>query len=368
MNALEHISGNLFIDISQELDEVRTLWERIVKDDLFEYYAHNTPVQIPLVHWSQNLNDLNKVYDLKGQSHTIIGIDGSQIYPDRHQGATCFLINTGTVVIKYDRDKSCVTFETEPHVFSAVDDNFSGCPIDFVNCKREEFEFLKGLEIARSIILSKTHNEPLLVMFDGSLIFWHLDSKDEALRMIFLNKYCTILQELAQLGVLCAFYISFPKNKDLVNLVRFGKSIYEKTAFQSDTFNHVSDVHVAKFFLEPFTRSTIFKTKSVLSTLYPTSIKPCFFYLNVGAEIVRVEIPSWIAEDQDKTDFIAAMVLDNAGKGNGYPVVLAEAHEQAVVKGPDRDFFYHLIQKIGLSNNRNVVISPKSLKKRVMDV
>lgn len=142
----------------------------------------------------------------------------------------------------------------------------------------------------------------------------------------------------------------------------------KKAPFQRDMFEHVTDVHVAQFFMQPFTRSTVFKHQSALSMLYPPAIRPYFFYLHVGLEVVRVEIPAWIAEDQSRTDIVAAMILDNARKGNGYPVVLAEAHEQSVVKGPDRDFFYHMIQKIGMSNNRHIALSPKSLKKRGMGI
>ena len=68
---------------------------------------------------------------------------------------------------------------------------------------------------------------------------------------------------------------------------------------------------------------------------------PHFFYMDVGAEIVRIEIPAWIARDEQKINTVAQIILNQSIKGRGYPVALAEAHEQAVVKGPDREFFYH---------------------------
>jgi hypothetical protein len=58
------------------------------------------------------------------------------------------------------------------------------------------------------------------------------------------------------------------------------------------------------------------------------------------------------------------IIINQAQKGRGYPVCLAEAHEQAVVKGPDREFFYHMIQKIGYDYKQRINISQKSLKKR----
>ena len=124
------------------------------------------------------------------------------------------------------------------------------------------------------------------------------------------------------------------------------------------------DVHISHFFLSPYTRTVVFKHQAKLCDLYPSNVRPYFFYLHVGSEIARVEIPAWIALNNDYVDDIASMILDNSLKGRGYPVVLAEAHEQAVVKGPDRDFFYHLIQKVGFDRHRNVLISQKSVKKR----
>jgi hypothetical protein len=62
-------------------------------------------------------------------------------------------------------------------------------------------------------------------------------------------------------------------------------------------------------------------------------------------------------------NFVASLVLDQCMKGLGYPIALAEAHEQAVVKGPDRDFFYHLIQKMSIEYNKQTFTSLKNQRK-----
>jgi hypothetical protein len=90
--------------------------------------------------------------------------------------------------------------------------------------------------------------------------------------------------------------------------------------------------------------------------------------MDVGTEIVRIEIPGWIAQSEELVNTVARVVLDQSVKGFGYPVLIAEAHEQAVVKGPDRDFFYHLIAKMGIERNRKPIMSAKSMKKRGIGV
>jgi hypothetical protein len=128
------------------------------------------------------------------------------------------------------------------------------------------------------------------------------------------------------------------------------------------------DTNVLRHVLKPFHRTTLFFNQSKITEYYPQYLKPCFFYLDVGKEIVRIELPAWIAREPTWVNLICMVSIDQAQKGFGYPVALAEAHEQAVVKGPDREFFYHLIRKIGIERQLPVFTSQKSIKKRGMGI
>jgi hypothetical protein len=132
--------------------------------------------------------------------------------------------------------------------------------------------------------------------------------------------------------------------------------------------DNVIDTHVLRTFLPFGHRSTLFWSNSKVIKNYPDHLKPCFFYLNIGKEIVRIETIAWIAQSEILLERLCAIVFDQAVKGQGYPVVISESHEQAVVKGTDREFFYHLIQKIGIEQQRRFFMSQKSLKKRCMGV
>jgi NurA-like 5'-3' nuclease len=109
-------------------------------------------------------------------------------------------------------------------------------------------------------------------------------------------------------------------------------------------------------------------SKAKIVEEYPDHLKPYFIYLDVGKEIARIEIPAWIAQQSEFVDSICSVVLDQSLKGNGYPVCLAEAHEQAVIKSPDRDFFNHLICKLGVEHKKRMYRSQKSIKKRTMGI
>ena len=67
-----------------------------------------------------------------------------------------------------------------------------------------------------------------------------------------------------------------------------------------------------------------------------------FYYLNGGAEIARVEVPDWLADDPELLALSHAMLVKQCELGMGYPVAISEAHEQAVITGHDREEFRRL--------------------------
>ena len=60
-----------------------------------------------------------------------------------------------------------------------------------------------------------------------------------------------------------------------------------------------------------------------------------------------------------------SLVIAQVQKGYGYPVALAEAHNQAVVRGGDRSRFFGLLeQQMIRAGLRNVGTSYKEARKR----
>ncbi len=362
---LAQLSEKLFIDCSQEYKIAHTVWQKIVADPTFIFKVRNVSAPWPVPTWTGRLDEANKVaYPLK--SYHILAVDGSQIYPDRHQGVLCFLINIGSIALHYGTAKSRVLLYSNPYVFSGNEDKqvFDVSP-DFVNARRQELELQAGLKMSIELKKNLKDNAPFLLLYDGSLIFWHLESKDIQWRDTFLSQYLAVLHHLYQEDILVASYISLSKSKELVSLIRLFLCSFD-TDRQNlySVVDHVSDTHIAQLFLQQFERSIVFQNNSHVSQSYPSSLRPHFFYLHIGSEIGRVEIPAWIAQDEEKVNTIAQIILDQCIKGRGYPVTLAEAHEQAVVKGPDRDFFYHLLSKISLEKKHRLSNSQKSIKKR----
>jgi NurA-like 5'-3' nuclease len=61
-------------------------------------------------------------------------------------------------------------------------------------------------------------------------------------------------------------------------------------------------------------------------------------------------------------------VLDQAVRGLGYPVVLAEAHEKAVVSGGDRESFWLLVESAIEQRRLPHRITEKSQSKHIRGI
>ena len=363
MRALQEVQDKLLHDFSSEVSLARSLWNQVIHDETFlqKVQQSHSPLLVPT--WEGRLD---KTFPIAKQSelYTIASVDGSQIYPDKHQGTSCFLINIGLVNITYGASGR-VKFDSQPYVFVDDEDEFD-ISTDLVNCRRQELELDMGLSLCKEI-LPGTKNNPFAFLFDGSLIFWHLQSKESQIKDYFMLHYIQALDAFYQHAIPIAGYISLPKSKELVNLLRLALCNFKISECEDfHKLDHIVDTTIARFYLKSGERTGVFANHSPIVQYYPDHLKPYFFYADLGYEIGRIEIPAWIAHDDVLIDTVSRCIYDQVLKGYGYPVVLAEAHEQAVVKGPDREFFYHLIQKLSVESSKNISISQKSQKKRKM--
>lgn len=369
-NNLFSIASKLFPDVKSEHDLAQQKWRELCVDETFSYRSQSAQSSFLVPRWEGALTDTFKIKQ-KLDAYTVLAIDGSQIYPDRHiSGAGCFLINIGGVELDYPGPGAMgrATFFSEPYVLLPEDLPFEPFSRDLIDLKREEYELANF----------RSSSEKKICFVDGSIIFWQLESKPSEIKKFFLDCYLASLEKLYQNNMLVAGYISMPKSRELVNLIKLGLCRFsvadcischkEFEDFPCKQVDHMLDTQVARFFLRKYHRTTVFYSTSKIVDAYPDHLKPAFVYCDVGAEVVRLEVPTWIAQDKKLLDRICAIAIDQSEKGNGYPVCLAEAHEQAVVKGGDREFFYHLLHKIGMTYNGRIRLSQKSIKKRGIGV
>lgn len=296
--------------------------------------------------------------------YSVLAVDGSQIYPDRHQGMACYLLNAGAAHFIYDRQSSVRLFSAPSLCTQTETTDMSE---DMVNCHRAELEFEVGLRESVDFQTSSP-TMPHIFLCDGSLIFWHLESKHPAIKERFLKKYIEQLDAFYQQKIITAGYISSPKSKELISLLRACIKLNLVSSFAASSFESVVDTAIAELFLNAGQCSTLFIHNSALAESYPPHLRPCFVYMHTGDEIARVEVPFWVGQDAYLLERTLRIIQDQCHKGDGYPIALAEAHEQAVVSNQDRQFFFDMLHKMAFEQNYRLATSQKSLKKRRVGV
>jgi hypothetical protein len=323
-------------------------------------------------------------------SFSIAATDGSQIFPDRHEISSCFLINIGYVLIHYGRDERPL-LNSKPMLFYNEEDLYQDWGGRRVLANRETVGFKRGMleltELADLSVAADDEGYTPLAAADGTLILWNLEGKPKDIRTAALTTLIDSWDRLRSRRVPIAGYISQPGSRELINALRVGlcplevsdcdhcpwqeggdlHSVTEVEGIPCAAIDGLRDAALLRQLLEPGERSAVFASSSKILAEYGEH-RVCFFYLHVGNEVARVEIPSWVAQDGEMLNQVHAILYDQARKGQGYPVVLAEAHERAVVRGADREAFYSFLRQHLVKHEIGAAISSKSLRKRVARV
>jgi hypothetical protein len=314
--------------------------------------------------------------------YTAFATDGSHIDVDRHKAARCYLINIGTVSLHYGQQPAA-ELTSEPHLYAdeqdlTIKDNgnlrreqrVEGALLD---ARRSVEECRKLAEMAAALPAGET----AIALMDGSLVMYGLEAFPDFVAENLLDQgFLKYLDQLRQLSesrrLTLASYISLPGSADVVNALRIAICPQESADCEHtcatgnpacDAVAGINDRTLFASRLRAGERSAIFINPShVLERYGPHQIY--FFYLKVDEEIARVEMPAWIALHKPLVDLTHALVLDQCRRGQGYPVVLSEAHEQAVVTGADREQFWNLVDRALEEEKLPAYTSTKSRSKR----
>ena len=317
---------------------------------------------------------------------SVVATDGSNIDVDRHKSTRCYLINIGSVVLRYGakpearlESSPSLYFGDEDLVIAPDGDKGREQPIEGVllGIKRAVVECRQLARLAAEL----PKESPALALLDGSLILWGLAGQTypEFVTEALLDKgFLSCLEEMRKLTkdrrLAVASYISFPRSTDVVNTLRVAlcphdiidtdRDCQECTARECQAVAGVQDREIFSSLLEEGERSALFASQSNIVREHYGGHRVYFFYLRTEGEIARVEIPQWVAQDEALLGLTHGLVLDQCRRGQGYPVALSEAHEQAVVTGADRESFWQLVESLMIGEHLPTPTSAKSLSKR----
>ena len=230
---------------------------------------------------------------------------------------------------------------------------------------------------------------PTMALLDGTLVLWALGGggpprgryADHARRRLLDDGLLAALDRLrglaAERTVAVASYISLPNATEVVNLLRLALCDHDPLGDcrahcrairpgdrRCDAVHGFTDRDLFASHLAPGERSSLFGSRSPVVRDHYGDHRVHFYYLNVGDEVARVEVPAWVAQDARLLGLTHALALDSARRGAGYPVALQEAHEQAVISGADREAFRAMVERALEAERLPVYTSQKQRSKR----
>ena len=314
------------------------------------------------------------------RDYGVISVDGSSIDSDRHGPARCFLINIGLAALQYGSNPNA-DLRSEPRLYANEDDLVLRDP----DSASEQFMnpglvgIKRGVEEMR-YLLQELQREPPRVptvcLLDGTLVPIGLiggGALDFVRRTFLDNGLLEAMDGFRELAeehpVALASYISYPGSAEVVNSLRVllcphspipdcdvhcarGRSGNKgceacvsapEDLRECDVVSMIRDRDLFEWLLRAGERSGLFASRSSIVRESYREHHVEFFYVNVGEEIGRVEMPRWASRNEVLVEMVHAVVLEQCRLGQGYPLALAEAHEQAVVNGADRDAFWRMV-------------------------
>jgi hypothetical protein len=349
---------------------------------------------------------------------TVLAVDGSQIEPDFHEVAPCYLINVGYALLRYGPGSEGTRLASNPVLRfpEQVTADRAQPEADRLIAAgqlppEDEARFgswgdldaqrmlAEADTLARLMQEQAACGEPGLAFLDGPLIAFRLDwITPRSAKQVATRNFLGSFDAAKESGIPLAGYISRTRSTDLVNLLKYSAcetavatgsfcaacaaGLRDPSPGPSPTgrggtgsarrvacyaaFDGVIDRQLLSRLLpEVGMRSPVFQSNSsVLSNLYGEHRRIGFFFFNAGGEIGRVELPDWVWEAHERLDQVHALVTDQVMLGRGYPIALSEAHEQAVVRTSERQLFFDLVRRAYGRHDVEAELSAKALRKR----
>ncbi len=318
----------------------------------------------------------------------VAAVDGSHIDVDRHLPVRCCLINIGSCVLTYGSTPDALLFN-RPTLYASDDElkiRARSGPYQEQAVQGAVLGVLRAVEEIRGLVDAVRNlppDLPTLAIMDGTLImFLGRGTPDFVIEELVQRGFVRALDELRTLAsertLAVASYISLPASSEFMSVLRLSACPYPVSDCRlhcgslpsgdrpcDSVADGILDREVFKSILGTGERSAVFTSSNALVKNWYGGHGVSFFYLNVGEEMGRVEIPSWVAEDEALLGLTHSLILDQCRRGPGYPIALMESHEQAVITTSDRRYFAELVEDSLQDRRMPVYTSEKNRSKRL---
>jgi hypothetical protein len=315
------------------------------------------------------------------ESATVVATDGSQILPNRHNAATYYLINIGTMILHHGSGQAPKVI-SQPYLFYESEyvypQNHGLISTATVSARRTVNEMAA---LAEQAWLQREETRPLVALLDNPLLFVmgnEVPDRDQ-LRKLYFSAMTRLLEVQASL----AGYVDKPGSTFVIRLLHLldlpEEEVRRATLASSGRLEGLMDSQLFRGLLRPGERSALFVQMSPQNKEFRNTAgelhEVAFFYMNVAAAdesayIARVDVPMWVAQDRAMVAELQSLVYHQCQQlPRRYPYVLTRAHELAVVKSKEAQQLNVIIQvamtRYGLDTDGSAKQASKDLAGRL---
>lgn len=298
--------------------DLKSLWELLLNIDPGSFHAKlktkNPEYSYGAIPIMENPG---AALDSHAMAGPVVGIDGSQIYPSPLHPVRWAYIQA----LAYSPSLPII-HETEflnLEQPTAADSDF-----------QEWFEDKAGIDFWRTLLELKVALKIVdaypdyTILMDYPLLPWVARSDPSYGKSI--KQYIDMIDKLK--GNRIAGIVSAPKSQLLINLI----ALSDELGGGQNKFPEVSDTVLACSGLNPGQCSAIFKYAGSRNEVFLSrGMEICFFFILIqDRDVVRVEIPDWVARDLSCVDLIHASILKDSA-ALGYSYALAKAHQEVAI-------------------------------------
>lgn len=368
---MRHMSSNIAANVSDTAERrLLALGRYLEETGHEELWAQAVDLSRETAGWllARPVEPLNLTRDLpqRPADYALVATDGSQIDVDRHGILACYLINIGRVFLRYG-SRPLARLSSQPALYYGDDDLYISdggarrvaIEGNYLSARRDVEE---GTALAALADEFLSDDLPSLALQDGTLVRWTLAGAERFVQDYFLRTYLAYLDHMRERNLPVASYISRPRSPEVAGTIRLmlcpdiqldagrGAKCSECSDVRAgrapscSPCQGLTDADVLADSLEEGQRGPIFLSMSKINIESYGSHRIHFFYMRVGREVARIEIPQWVAEKPEWVDLIHSLIYDQCMKGQGYPVALSRAHEQAIVRSADRRTFQNMVE------------------------
>lgn len=279
---------------------------------------------------------MNAVFPLPAERVpvTMLAADGSQVIPSRHRQVEFGVINISTVSMRTSSGQAPkITVNSEMLDLDLLHTEAEAATEGYIALLRDVAE--RGV-LARE---AAAEPAPVITLTDGGLELFR-EPKITEIYTQKIHEYIKVLGDLMATGAITAAYVDKPGSGLVMQMLAIASAQPDST-HAADRFRGFPDrLLFSEILKRPGDRSALFQIISPTAVQFTGQMALHFFYVNISKDnqpdIVRVEVPAWVANDTAKMQLLHASLVEQAWLlASPYPYVLHRAHEEAVVTFED---------------------------------